>query len=103
MIRVQPDSTTIILKQGLYRIIWQTARLAENCGLPISPPGQTIVTPYPNTSIHPCYQRCKRVAGQSLFRRNRRDGEISKPVQSPRTGKSDIPFTILEETTARVA
>jgi hypothetical protein len=85
MTREHPDAPTIILKQRLRRIIRQS----------ILPPGQTIVSTNPNAPICGCEHGLSSIARQTLFHRNSRYGELSKPVESSGGGGPDIAFTIL--------
>src|SRR6202023_284424 len=103
VMREHPDSATIILEQRLYRIIWQSICFAENRSSSVFPPSQPVVSGHPNAPICGREHRRSVVAGQTLFGRNRGDGERSKPVQSLRAGEPNIAFTILEETAADVA
>ena len=57
--REHPDSPTIILKQRLRLIIRQSTCFAEDCGLSILPPGQTLVSGNPNAPICGCEHRKK--------------------------------------------
>jgi hypothetical protein len=43
------------------------------------------------------------VAREALFRGDRRDGELSKPVESSAGGDPDTAFSILEEAAADIA
>ena len=102
--REHPDPATIILEEGLRRVIRQSTGLVEGRGLSVLPPGQaSIVGRHPDAPIHGGEHRSSRVAGQALFRGNRSDGELSKPVESSGGGDPDIVFTILEKAAADVA
>ena len=101
--RGHPDSSSIILKQRLQRIIRQSTCLAEDCRLSIFPPGQTLVSANPNAPICGREHGLSSIARQTLFHRNSSDGQLSKPVKSSGGGDPDIAFTILEETEDDVA
>ena len=95
--REHPDSAAIILVQRLYRVIWQSICFEENHSSVIFPRSQPVVSGHPNTSIRGCEHRHSRVTGQTLFYRNSGDGELSKPVESPRGRDPDIALMILEK------
>src|SRR5208283_5150226 len=101
--REHPDSPTIILKQRLRLIIRQSTCFAEDGALSILPPGQTLVSGYPNAPVRGCYHRKSPNAGQTLFHRPGSDGQLSKPVESTRGGDPDTAFTILEKALDDVA
>src|SRR6185436_12753824 len=88
--RGHPDAPAIILVQRLHQIIRQSTRLTEDCSLSILPPRQTVVSGYPYAPIRGRDQRGSIVAGQTLFRRNSRDGKLSKAVECSYGGDPDV-------------
>ena len=98
-----PDTPVAVREKRIDKVIGKPIGLAENGGFSVLPPGQTIVSRYPNTPFRACSNRQNILAGQALFRRDRCDGELSKAVKSAGAGKPNIAFAILKKTAANIA
>src|SRR5271165_6648524 len=92
-----------VLIQSPRGIVRQSIRLAEDCGFSILPPGQTVVSADPDASVCCREHGLRGIAGQTLFHRNRRDGQFSEAVQSASAGDPDVSLTILKNAQDDVA
>ena len=101
--REGPDSSAIVLKDRLRRIIRQSTRLAEDGHVSVIPPVQTIGGANPNAAISRCQHGPDIIAGQALFHGNGGDGELSEAVQSSIGGGPDIALTVFKKTEDEVA
>ncbi len=103
MTRKRPDSSAIILKERLHRVIRQSTRLPENCHLSVVPSIQTIGSAHPNASIVRRQHGPIVIGRQTLFHGNGGDGELPKAVEPSIGGGPDVALTVLEETEDEVA
>ena len=92
----RPDLPTIVLEQRPRCTISKSAPLTEDCCLSIFEARETIVRTNPNAPIRGSEYGLSRIARQSLFYRDSRNWEFSKPVEPSCAGNPDVALSILE-------
>src|SRR5271166_5275833 len=103
-IRGNPDSPAVILKQGPHHIVRQsTAPLAVDRNLPVIPPVQSIASAKPNAAIPGRQDGPDGGARQTLFDRNRGDGDVAKAVEASAGGEPNVTCAILKNAINKVA
>jgi hypothetical protein len=99
-----PDSPTVVLKEGTHHIIRQsTTPLAVDRDLPVIPPVQAIASAKPNAAIPGHQNRTYRGIRQTLFHRNRGDRDVAKSVEAITGGDPNVTFAILKKAVNNVA
>jgi hypothetical protein len=102
--RGDPNSTVIVLKEGLHFIVWQSAAsLVENRNLPVVPFVQSVTSAKPDTAIPGRQHRGDGGIGQTLPDRNRGNSEVAKAVEAVIGGDPNVAFTILKQSADEIA